>query len=151
MSRMRMIELSRTTSATQWAEQAREEWQKMTDHVISLASHYGPHHAYTVDAALSLVRAASRIVSWGDVRVFRDGDLSLLCNQVTADGQLGLVFGLIFHPQRRRCTRQGCQAVINDDGSAWTYLPDHKTCPDGRHEPSYPLDAPAPGTWSFHS
>jgi hypothetical protein len=151
MSDMRTIELSRTTSAIQWAKDAREEWEKMTDHVVHLASHYGPHHRYTVEAALSLVRMASHLVAWGDVRVFRDSNLSLLCNQVTTDGQTGLVFGLIFHPQRRTCTRQGCQAVINDDGSAWTYRPDHNTCQDGRHDPSHPLDAPAPGTWSFHS
>jgi hypothetical protein len=41
--------------------------------------------------------------------------------------------------------------VINNDGHAWTYLPDDPACPDRQHAPSYPLDAPQPGTWSFHS
>ncbi|WP_281273910.1 hypothetical protein [Actinomadura pelletieri] len=41
--------------------------------------------------------------------------------------------------------------MINDDGHAWTYLRDDPVCPDGDHTPSYPLDAPHPGIWQFHS
>jgi hypothetical protein len=79
----------------------------------------------------------------GDSRVTRDGELSLLV--VTG----GFVYGVIFHGERRTCTREGCKAVINDDGRAWTYMPDYPMCDD--HVLSYPLDAPTPGDWSFHS
>ena len=83
----------------------------------------------------------------GESRVTRDGELSLL---VVTGG--GFVYGLIFHAERRRCTREGCKAVLNDDGKAWTYMPDYPTCPEGvEHVPSYPFDAPVPGDWSFHS
>jgi hypothetical protein len=81
-----------------------------------------------------------------DTRVSKDGKLSLLVRSGS-----GLVYAIIFHPDQRRCTRPGCPAVINDDGRAWTYRPELPRCPDDRHEPSYPVDAPAPGTWSFHS
>ena len=46
--------------------------------------------------------------------------------------------------------REDCRAVINDDGVAWTYSPGDHMCTD-THVPLYPLDAPHPGTWSFHS
>jgi hypothetical protein len=78
--------------------------------------------------------------------ISRDGELSLLVST-----QPGIVYGIIFHAERRHCTTGGCHAVINDDGVAWTYLPGDRVCADGQHVLSYPLDAPAPGTWSFHS
>ena len=76
-------------------------------------------------------------------RVSRDSDLSLLVNTST-----GFTYGVIFHPDRRRCTQPGCTALIADDGTARTRV---MACPDENHTPSYPLDGPQPGTWSFHS
>ena len=63
------------------------------------------------------------------------------------------VSGETLHPVliRSLVSIKGCAAVINNDGRAWTYLPDDPVCPDGQLAPSYPLDAPQPGTWSFHS
>ena len=81
-----------------------------------------------------------------DTRVHRDGDLSLL---VTTGS--GFTYGLIFHGATRRCTAgDGCTATIADDGTAhppWStaVIADHV------HQPSFPLDAPRPGSWSMHS
>lgn len=76
-------------------------------------------------------------------RVSRDDDLSLLVTTST-----GFTYGLIFHPAHRRCLRPGCTAVLPDDGTPSTAGP---ACPDGQHQPSFPLDGVKPGTWSFHS
>ncbi len=60
-------------------------------------------------------------------------------------------YGIIFHRVRRCCTHPGCAALIHSDGSTSTYQHDDRACLRGKHIPSYPLDAPAPGTWSVHS
>jgi hypothetical protein len=80
-----------------------------------------------------------------DTHISRDGDLSLLVRTGS-----GLVFGIIFHGVGRRCTTDGCTVTIRDDGTAY---PAYSGAPalDHRHTPSYPLDAPRPGEWSFHS
>jgi hypothetical protein len=72
--------------------------------------------------------------------------LSLIC---TAGNRL--VFGLIFHGRRRICTNTACEAYINDDGRVWSCNYERFPPLDHEHTPSYPLDAPTPGTWSFHS
>ena len=81
----------------------------------------------------------------GHTIVSRDGDLSLFIRAGN-----GLVFALIFHEAARRCTGKGCAALIDDDGTtrpAWNgaAVRDHK------HTPTYPVGAPRPGTWTFHS
>jgi hypothetical protein len=114
-----------------------------------LGGYFGEDSAEYREAARSWLGNLSHVFSMAfgaRTRVTRDADLSLL---VTCDS--GFVYGIIFHPVRRRCTQPGCKAVINDDGSTWTYMPDDPACPDGQHIPCYPLDAPAPGSWSFHS
>jgi hypothetical protein len=120
-----------------------------TRHCAELARHFGTGSREYQDAARSWQHNLTALFSMAfgaHTRVSRDGELSLLvCSAI------GFTYGIIFHPDRRHCTRAGCRAVINDDGHAWTYLPDDTACPDGAHVPSYPLDAPQPGTWSFHS
>ena len=51
------------------------------------------------------------------------------------------------------CLNHECKAVIDNDGRVWYYMPAwaaESPCHD-MHDLSYPLDAPTPGTWSFHS
>lgn len=148
---IKTFEIDSTSTATTWTEQARDEFARMGHHVQALATAYGPTSKQATDASASLARVLSSLVGWGDVSVHRDGHLSLICNQ-----KGGMVFGLIWHGVRRGCTRdvalgKRCHAVINDDGKAWTYMPGYPVCEDGKHVLTYPLDAPAPGTWSFHS
>jgi hypothetical protein len=152
MTETRAIELAQGETIIRWSEQARDEWARMANHVAVLASAYGPEHKYATEAAASFARIAGQLIGWGNVVVGRDGDLSLICHTVSKDGSVGMVFGLIFHTVRRSCTRKDCHAVINDGGKAWTFNPNtYPMCEDGQHVPSYPLDAPHPGTWSFHS
>lgn len=120
-----------------------------TRHCGQLAHRYGATSPQYQDAARSWLHNLARLFAMdfgARTRVTRDGELSLLVCTSS-----GFTYGIIFHPDRRHCTRPGCHAVINDNGHAWTYQPDAPACPDGRHALSYPLDAPRPGTWSFHS
>jgi len=120
-----------------------------TRHCDGLAGHFGAGSRQYQDAAQSWQHNLARLFAMdfgARTRITCDGDLSLL----VCTGS-GFTYGIIFHPDRRRCTRPGCTAVINNDGHAWTYLPADPACPDGQHAPSFPLDAPQPGTWSFHS
>jgi hypothetical protein len=120
-----------------------------TRHVQALAAHYGPASHEHLTAISSWATALSRLLSLGfgaDTRVHRDGTLSLLVNTGS-----GFTYGLIFHGATRCCTAgDGCTATIADNGTAhplWStaVLADHV------HQPSFPLDAPQPGSWSFHS
>ncbi|MGW9205666.1 hypothetical protein ACWGR4_01580 [Embleya sp. NPDC055664] len=58
---------------------------------------------------------------------------------------------LVYHPEARRCAVDGCLAVIEDDGSVWTYRADDPVCPDGDHLPTFPIDAPHPATWAIEA
>ncbi len=120
-----------------------------TRHVQALATCYGPASPEHLTASSSWLAALSQLLSLGfgaDTRVHRDGRLSLLVNTGS-----GVTYGLIFHGATRRCTAgDGCTATIADDGTAhalWSaaVLADHL------HQPSFPLDAPRPGSWSLHS
>lgn len=150
---MRTIELYKTTSAVTFTEEARTTWAAMTNHVAKLSGYYGAEHKYATEAAASFVRIASSLVGWGNVSVSRDGELSLICNERTASGQVGIVFGLIFHGTKRHCQTTGCGAILSDKGEIWTYSSQHSPilCEPADHDWLYPLDAPMPGTWSFHS
>lgn len=113
--------------------------------VIELGQFYGDKSPQYRDAAVSLLRQMVSLFGqpWqAQTRVMKDGPLSLIVNS-------GITFGIIWHEVQRRCANDGCRAVINDDGTAWTYMPDFPMCDN--HELSFPLDAPHPGTWSFHS
>lgn len=120
-----------------------------TRHVQALAVYYGPASPEHQAAASSWLAALARLLSLGfgaDTRVHRDGALSLL---VTTGS--GFTYGLIFHGVTRTCTAgDGCAATIADDGTThrlWlgAVLAEHV------HRPSFPLDGPRPGSWSFHS
>ncbi|GAA0908154.1 hypothetical protein [Virgisporangium aurantiacum] len=120
-----------------------------TRHVQALAAHYGPASAEHLTASISWLAALSRLLSLGfgaDTRVHRDGHLSLLATTGS-----GFTYGLIFHDATRRCIAgDGCAATIADDGTAhapWSTA----VIADHIHQPSFPLDAPRPGSWSMHS
>lgn len=118
-------------------------------HCAALASYYGQESRECREAVQSWQHHLSQVFSMSfgaDTRISRDGGLSLLISTAS-----GLTYGLIFHPDARRCTAKGCTAVIDDDGTARAQWPGAPTCPDGQHVPSYPLGAPRPGSWSFHS
>lgn len=111
-----------------------------------LERYYGSESREHLDAIRSWEQQLTRLFSMAlgaSARVSRDSDLSLLVTTST-----GFTYGIIFHPDRRRCTVAGCTALIADDGTTRAHGP---ACPDENHTPSYPLDAPQPGTWSFHS
>ena len=116
-------------------------------HIHSLGTHYGIGSAIYHEATTSWYPLLARLVdlSFGaDTHIRRDGDLSLI---VTSDT---LTYGLLFHPWQRRCTLPGCPARIGEDGTAFTTYP-QAVLLEHDHDPSYPLDAPQPGRWSFHS
>jgi hypothetical protein len=80
-----------------------------------------------------------------DTRVHRDGDLVLVHTGS------GLTYGQIFHGATRHCTAgDGCTATIAEDGTAHA-LYATAVIAEHQHQPSFPLDAPRPGSWSFHS
>lgn len=135
------IDVSDTSQV--WTEDARRTWQEMVFHTQKLANYFGPRSKEYVDAVASLAHISASLIGWGTLRVSKDGDLSLFCNTG------GFVFGLIWHGIQRRCTVEGCHAYANDDGHVWTYNRDHHRCDN--HKWAFPLDAPRPGTWSFHS
>jgi hypothetical protein len=118
-------------------------------HCRQIAAFFGEDSREHLEAVGTWQHNISRVFSMSfgaQTHITRDGDLSLLVRSGT-----GFTYAIIFHPQRRTCANDGCAAVINDDGTAWTYRPEDPTCPDGQHAPSYPLDAPCLGSWSFHS
>jgi hypothetical protein len=80
-----------------------------------------------------------------DTHISKDGPRSLYVQTSS-----GLVYGLIFHGATRHCTTTGCAALIDDTGTA---RPSHSTATvlNHPHTPSYPIGAPQPGEWSFHS
>jgi hypothetical protein len=118
-------------------------------HIQALARHYGPASREHVTAATTWLSGLSQIISASSrprVRVVRDGTLSLL---VHTSG--GYTFAVIFHGDARHCTAgDGCTALIADDGTAHAPYPT-TTVADHHHDPSFPLDAPRPGSWSVHS
>jgi len=101
-----------------------------SQHVQALATHYGPGSPEHLKASSSWLAALSGLLSMSlgaDTRVHRDGPLSLLVNTGS-----GFTYGLIFHG----ATHARWSTAV---------LADHI------HQPSFPLDAPRPGSWSFHS
>lgn len=118
-------------------------------HVAALGDYYGTDSPIYRQAAETLLQHVCRLFSMGfgaTTQVHTDGLTRLSLFVVTGSG---FVYGIIFHPQRRRCTTKDCGAFIDDDGTVHAR---GATPADGHeHVPSYPLDAPTPGTWSVHS
>jgi hypothetical protein len=132
-----------------WAKSAVEEYQRMSFHVAALASAYGPDSPWAIDAAQSFAKIASSLTGWGNIIITRDGELSLFCR---TRGENPFVFGLIFHSIRRFCHIDGCPMFAYDDGSTYHYKrTDEVKVQLHKHRWIYALDAPKPGTWSFHS
>jgi hypothetical protein len=120
-----------------------------SQHCRQIAAFFGEDSREHLEAVGSWQDSISRVFSMvfgAETHITRDGDLSLLVQCGS-----GFTYAIIFHPRQRTCLNDGCAAVINDDGTAWTYRRDDPTCPDGEHALSYPLDAPCLGSWSFHS
>ncbi|MBG0568799.1 hypothetical protein [Actinoplanes aureus] len=76
---------------------------------------------------------------------------SALSLRVSSDRGPG--FRIIFHGERRRCTRGDCRAVT-DSGylcaadARWQPETPGDVIGDHEHQPSFPYDTPQPGTWS---
>jgi hypothetical protein len=129
--------------------EARTEIQRAAARIAGLGSFFGERSPQYTKAATSWARVMASVfgMPWSEsVRVSSDGSNSL---GLIVTG--GITMGVIFHADRRYCRKDGCHAVINDDGAAWTYSPGDAVCEDGQHDLAYPLDAPAPGTWSTHT
>jgi hypothetical protein len=117
-------------------------------HLAQLNDFYGPASEVYKAALHSWHRNLAAILTMNtgsNTFVSKDGELSLFVRTSS-----GLVYGLIFHAATRYCTSDGCDALITDDGTA---RPAHTGAAvrDHKHTPSYPVGAPRPGTWSFHS
>lgn len=124
-------------------ERAARNIANMRNRVADIGRSFGPRSPEYVDAMASLIQTLDSLYSWRNVKVWAEDDLS-----VTGVGD-GISFGLIWHGQHRRCT--ACKAIVEPDGTGWTYSTNEPRCADGEHVPTYPLDCPNPGTWSFHS
>jgi len=141
--------MSTSEKTITYGEHAITVIRDMSDHVEKLARYYGEADIRYLKAAASHRRVMTQIVMAGfadTAHVSRDGALSLYVSEGT------FVYGVIWHAVKRKCTVQGCDAYLNDDGTFYTYTPtaERKVC-DGPHVPDYPLDYPAPGEWSMHS
>ncbi|WP_433616827.1 hypothetical protein ACQP2P_15950 [Dactylosporangium sp. CA-139114] len=133
------------------SREAADEIAACETHLQHLAAFYGPSSDTYQQALSSWHRQLATLfaTSLGATSlVHRDGPLSLHLS--------GLVFGVIFHGERRTCLAPGCHAEASgrtsaDDPVVWRPRYDGATVLDHPHIPSYPLDAPQPGTWSLHS
>jgi hypothetical protein len=117
-------------------------------HIGALGQFYGHDSAVYLEALESWHTQLSHLFALGFgayTRISRDGDRSLLVRT-----GCGLVYGVVFHGQHRRCTDPDCGALIADDGTA-TAFSSTTAVRDHEHRPSYPLNGPRPGSWSFHS
>jgi len=117
-------------------------------HLGRLRTVYGPASTLYQDALHSWHRDLAALVTMNTgahTQVSKDGSLSLFAHTSS-----GLVYALIFHGATRHCTTPGCDTLIADDA---TTRPSHTDAAVLNHEhtPSYPIDGPRPGTWSFHS
>jgi hypothetical protein len=117
-------------------------------HIQALREYYGTDSQTYQQAADSWHYQLAQLFSMSfgaDTHIRRDDDLSLI---VTTGG--GTIYGLIFHAHRRHCMAETCSARIRDDATAY---PSYLGAPVAEHDhiPSYPLNAPQPGIWSFHS
>lgn len=126
--------------------EARQTLTAMYEHVQAIGRDWGEKSPEYAAAAGSLSRQVVTMFAspmTASPRVMRDGPLSLFVTD-------GICYGIIWHGRRRHCTIEGCRAVINDDGTAWSYGPSFPML-DHEHTPDYPLTAAQPGSWSFHS
>jgi hypothetical protein len=134
--------------------QAADEITACEQHLQALCTSFGPDSDIYRTALDSWHRQLAGLFSTGrgsEASIQRDGRLSLY---VTTGS--GFVYGVIFHGQQRRCTAPGCSAIADDDPqdpTTATWRPSRRdaTVLDHEHQPSYPIGAAQPGTWSAHS
>ncbi len=115
-------------------------------HVQALGACYGQDSQIYLDALHSWHHQLTLLFTMNmgaDTHISKDGTLSLYVTTAS-----GYVFGIIFHGHRRHCTVDGCGVTINDNG---TTPAGTEPAAGHQHAPSYPLDAPQPGQWSYHS
>ncbi|GGJ89905.1 hypothetical protein GCM10010123_19660 [Pilimelia anulata] len=112
-------------------------------YIDRLAAFYGQDSRYYLDAVGSWQRHLSAVFSLAcgtangsRTRVHRHRPLSLLVQTSS-----GVLYELTWNGQLRLCRH--CGATVTDDGAA------DGGNPDCGHEPSYPVDGPEPGTWTF--
>jgi len=124
-------------------------------HLTALAGQYGTGSATYRMALDSWHRQLASLFSTrlgAATTVHRDGPLSF-----TVVTEPGLVYGVIFHGQQRRCTSGDCHAVADDtppgsaEPPAWRAAHTGAALLDHEHIPTYPFGAPQPGTWTSHS
>jgi hypothetical protein len=109
---------------------------------------YGPASPVYQAALHSWHRNLTSVLSMptgGAAHISRDGERSLFIRTSS-----GLAFAMIFHGATRRCTSPSCAALIDDNGRAHPANAAGAVL-DHAHTPTYPIDAPRPGTWSLHS
>jgi hypothetical protein len=130
---------------------AQDEIASAYNRCASIGSHWGTSSKEYIDAMHSWAHALSNLFGrpWAaegqGVTVWRDGpkgSLSLMVNG-------SITLGVVFHSVPRTCLTEGCDGVINDDGSVWTFTSDGRLCDN--HQESWPLNVQGPGTWSTHS
>lgn len=124
---------------------------EMREHCIKLGAYWGQRSNECQEALLSFVGQIGMLIGnplHEKTTITRDGDKSLY---VAPTENAGIVFGVIWHGKKRHCTDPECHAWIDNDGTTWTWSTEKAPILDHEHTPSYPLDAPQPGTWSFHS
>lgn len=141
----RTITVADGTTCITWTESARKTYEDMAMHVGAMVRHYGEDSKQARRAAQSFVQVTTNIHGWGDVKILRDGPLSLLMTSPS------FVMGVIWHEDKRKCVNDGCNAYIGSDGKPYWYggADDRKDCE--HHTPNVALDAPMPGEWSCHS
>jgi hypothetical protein len=121
---------------------------RMAEQVGRLGAYYGLQSVEYTDTLASYAKAMDHVFGHPmshDLRVMRDGDLSLFVNAGF------IVFGVIWNGKKRQCTDADCGAQVGHDGQLWTWDKDRYPILDHEHTMNYPDDAPQPGTWSFHS
>jgi hypothetical protein len=131
------------------SREATDEIAAASQRCDQLGAYFGVDSPYYLDAVRTWQRGICAVFSMtfgATTRIMRDGPLSLLVHSSS-----GFTYALIFHPVPRICTEPGCSAPIDDAGNARPPRIGAVLCSDGRHRPSYPLDAPKPGTWALHS
>lgn len=133
-----------------WSNTGLETYRAMAHHVATLASRYGQDSKWATEAALSFARVTTSLHQWGNLTITKDGPLSLFAR---TPGTNPFVFGIIFHGIHNSCTVEGCPMYVNGEtGSTYHYRRyDEIKVQLHKHQWTYPVGAPVPGTWSFHS
>jgi len=150
----------------------------MRERVWQLGSYYGQSDDKVIKAMDSLFHnliALNNRFFGSHAVVSKDGELSLFVAEYAdserrQSGNAGFVYGLIWHEDRRKCEKcgstQGYEYYLSDNDKAeaikscatvtYTHHGTNKRDVTAkvtwdRHEWNIPVDAPMPGTWSFHS